>query len=729
LGVQTLATSGVALSADQFDHFSTITGRGTITAATGGDYDLNSKSTDAFNMVAGSSDHTTLIDNGVSFETLTANQFGNDTLISHASSNARLVASGSNGDNTLEVGDGHNATLDVSNSFGNNHLTAGNGAGNLLDASDSTGDNVLNAGNGTGNILDASESDGDNVLTVHDVGGGAAAFPFFNNTLNANTSAGNNHLTVDDGNGDLLEAVDSAGNNILKSGNGNSDRLDVSNSFGDNSLTAGNGNGDSLVASGSLGDNTFIAGNGNDDTLDLSNSTGDNTLTAGNGNNAVLTAFGSTGDNTLIAGAGLDTLIGGDGDDLLKAGTGDDILIGGNGNNIYDFSNASVTGNYIVDDFHTDNGSSTIVMGRSVDPSQVTVTQSGQDLVLTIGADPITVQNYFLNANYKVSDIHFADGTVWTSKQIDGTTPTAGALSFVTDSGTTDLNAGHVVAFALMTNENVFVTGTPALQLSEGEVAYYAGGSGSQALTFVYIVAPGDNAIDLQVSGSTANGALLLNGGSVLDAAGHALVGSVGTDTHLTIDTTAPQLTGITASPGSGNLLAGSNVEVTLQFNEAVSVITGGVPRLSLNDGGTAVYDSVATALLGDASKLVFDHLVSPNESTSSLAVTGFVSNGATVDDLAGNHADLSNVAAVFSALSINESLAPPHLIDILPGPTLKLDGAGDSILAPAAPTAATSSIKSLFADLPASMPYSPDADPHTPVLLPFHSPDGFHLV
>ena len=41
--------------------------------------------------------------------------------------------------------------------------------------------------------------------------------------------------------------------------------------------------------------------------------------------------------------------------------------------------------------------------------------------------------------------------------------------------------------------------------------------------------------------------------------------------------------------PSSGDLNAGNTVTLTLDLNEAVTVI-GGPPTLSLNDGGTATY-------------------------------------------------------------------------------------------------------------------------------------------
>jgi hypothetical protein len=274
------------------------------------------------------------------------------------------------------------------------------------------------------------------------------------------------------------------------------------------------------------------------------------------------------------------------------------------------------------------------------------------------------------------------------------------------------------VTFTLATNENVTVTGAPELQLSDGEFATYSSGaSTASALAFSYTVAAGDNSADLHVAGTNPNGGLVLNGGTILDAVGNPLAGSVSTDTHLIIDTTAPLVSGITASPASGGMFTGSTVELTLAFNEAVTLT--GTPSLTLNDGATATYDAAATTALHDATKFVFDYLVSASDQTPSLAVTGFAPHGATIHDLAGNAADLNNVTAAFAALSINENIAPAYTIGGLTRPALELDQTGHIVLDQVATDfEALYGTKALYMGLPASTPYPPVADPH-----------DFHLV
>jgi hypothetical protein len=94
-------------------------------------------------------------------------------------------------------------------------------------------------------------------------------------------------------------------------------------------------------------------------------------------------------------------------------------------------------------------------------------------------------------------------------------------------------------------------------------------------------------------------------------------------------------------------------------------------------------------------------------------ATEGYAANGATVSDLAGNLANLSNVAETFSALSVNESHTVPALtINGITRPALDFDFGGNIILEPAALAAAGAyGIKFLYLGLPESTPYPPVAD------------------
>src|SRR5262249_52006373 len=137
------------------------------------------------------------------------------------------------------------------------------------------------------------------------------------------------------------------------------------------------------------------------------------------------------------------------------------------------------------------------------------------------------------------------------------------------DSGAVQLNAGHIVTIALQISEPVNITGAPQLQLNNHEIASYVGGSGTQSLTFTYKVRPGDDISDLQVTG------LVLNGGSISDAAGNSLSGTTQGDLSLTIDTTPPRII-INAIDGGG-FINGSEASTGITISGSASDPFGGV--------------------------------------------------------------------------------------------------------------------------------------------------------
>ena len=217
--------------------------------------------------------------------------------------------------------------------------------------------------------------------------------------------------------------------------------------------------------------------------------------------------------------------------------------------------------------------------------------------------------------------------------QIDTTAPTITAIATTPGSGS--LGIGQVVAISLTPSEAVSVIGTPTLTLNDGGTALYdAVHSTATNLVFNYTVQPGQNTADLTVTGTNLNGAI------ITDAAGNSasLAGAVGNPAGiLQIDTTAPTITAIATTPGSGALAAGQIVAVTLTPSEAVTV-AGGTPTLTLNDGGTAIYDAVHST----ATNLIFNYTVQPGQNTADLTVTGTNLNGATITDAAGNAATLA---------------------------------------------------------------------------------------
>ena len=110
-------------------------------------------------------------------------------------------------------------------------------------------------------------------------------------------------------------------------------------------------------------------------------------------------------------------------------------------------------------------------------------------------------------------------------------------------------------------------------------------------------------------------------------------IDNVGTPANGTL---IPIITGIVETPGSGDLNAGKSVAITLDFNTAV-MVSGGVPTLSINDGGTATYVSGS-----GTNALTFIYTVQAGQNTPDMMETAVNLNGATITSGAGNAANLS---------------------------------------------------------------------------------------
>ncbi|MCK9395813.1 MAG: hypothetical protein M0Q44_09510, partial [Methylobacter sp.] len=111
-------------------------------------------------------------------------------------------------------------------------------------------------------------------------------------------------------------------------------------------------------------------------------------------------------DNDYLSGdAGNNTLDGGAGNDYLNGGRGNDTYLfnlGGGQDTIYDYD--STAGNM-----------DTIRFGAGIAEGDITLTRSGNDLVLGINgtAEQLTIQKWRHGDAYHIERVQFADGTVW----------------------------------------------------------------------------------------------------------------------------------------------------------------------------------------------------------------------------------------------------------------------------------------------------------------------------
>ncbi|HLJ49796.1 MAG TPA: hypothetical protein VKU01_27470 [Bryobacteraceae bacterium] len=190
-------------------------------------------------------------------------------------------------------------------------------------------------------------------------------------------------------------------------------------------------------------------------------------------------------------------------------------------------------------------------------------------------------------------------------------------VSTFTPNGT--YGAGAAISIQVSFSGVVNVTGTPVLALNSGGNAIYAAGSGTSTLTFTYSVASGQNSSHLDY---TSSAALSLSGGSITGAGGVAATltlvipgaaGSLGANSNIVISTTTgPTVVNVSSLTANGSYSVGASISIQVSFNGVVNVT--GLPFITLNSGGTAIYSSGS-----GTSTLTFTYTVASGQSSSHL--------------------------------------------------------------------------------------------------------------
>ena len=151
-----------------------------------------------------------------------------------------------------------------------------------------------------------------------------------------------------------------------------------------------------------------------------------------------------------------------------------------------------------------------------------------------------------------------------------------------------------------------------------------------------------------------------------------------------------PTVTGVAASPATGTEVEGDSITFTIDMSEVVTV-AGGVPTLTLNDGGTATYTGGS-----GTDVLTFSYTVaSIDTSVSTLAITAVnLPSGVTITDSSGNAANMAGAEASFSGLSVD----PPVTVAYYLANQAALDAAGTIAIADTAANV-SANINALNAD------------------------------
>ncbi|WP_232279989.1 Ig-like domain-containing protein [Shewanella denitrificans] len=222
--------------------------------------------------------------------------------------------------------------------------------------------------------------------------------------------------------------------------------------------------------------------------------------------------------------------------------------------------------------------------------------------------------------------------------------------------------SGQNLDFTINFDENITVNtggGTPQLALTIGATtrqANYQSGSGSSSLLFRYTIQSGDADSD-----GIAIGTLATNGGTLRDGAGNnanLTLNSVGPTSSVLVDAVAPTVSSVNV-PANATYVSGQNLDFTINFDENITVNTGGgTPQLALTIGATGRQASYQSG--SGTSSLLYRYTVQSGDADSDgIVISSLASNGGTLRDGAGNNANLTLNSVGSTASVLVDAVTP----------------------------------------------------------------------
>ena len=231
---------------------------------------------------------------------------------------------------------------------------------------------------------------------------------------------------------------------------------------------------------------------------------------------------------------------------------------------------------------------------------------------------------------------------------VDTSAPTVDTVKMSATGGQNKtLNAGDIVTVPF--NEDVTVTGTPQLALTIGADVVQANYS-SSSKGFNYTILPGQTDIDgISIAGTSA---LALNGGSIVDAAGHAanLTTVAVANNNFLVDTNAPTVGTVkmsaTGAQNQNRLNVGDFLTVTVPFSEVVTVsTTNGTPQFRLmigNDDNAVIVVANYDSGSGTNSLSFKYNIVALTRNNKAFTTVDLLLNGGSIVDAAGHAANIN---------------------------------------------------------------------------------------
>ena len=255
--------------------------------------------------------------------------------------------------------------------------------------------------------------------------------------------------------------------------------------------------------------------------------------------------------------------------------------------------------------------------------------------------------------------------------KVDGIAPSISKIA-ITSTATTNFyyKEGNTIAATVTFSENVYVTGSPLLQLTVGSdtntTAAYERGTGSKALIFEYTVAAGDVDTDgISIGQDALSGTIKDHAGNIADLTSTSL----STQPAHKVDTIAPTINGIaiTSTPGSNQTYGvGEKIQARVTFSESVKVT--GTPTLTLKIG--TAYKNAAYTAGTDTVSLVFEYTVAEGDAdTDGISIDSHQLSG-TITDVASNPGDLTNTTLTTQSAHKVDAVPNTPITDTVP-PTI----------------------------------------------------------
>ena len=225
-------------------------------------------------------------------------------------------------------------------------------------------------------------------------------------------------------------------------------------------------------------------------------------------------------------------------------------------------------------------------------------------------------------------------------------------------------NEGDEIKIYMEFNKNVkFTGGTPSLQLNTGsKPAKYSSGDGTAKHIFIYTVADGDNTDCLEVKGINKDG-ITWQDVEVETAKIENMVlptgNTLNSNRTIIIDTASPRIGSIKFSTADGYYSKGSEIFVTLKFNEEVKIENIDDLIIKFNSGENIKSESVTKS---GADSVLFKYKVDDGQNAlTGLSVTGIEFGSCIVKDIAGNIMKDSdkNISAVNAPKIIVDTTKP----------------------------------------------------------------------